>query len=245
VPPQAVEQLADGAVVRDGVADGLDGLEPKDALVVALHDAALRGPALVAPLVLHVIVPAAVRLPNVDLDAPDGPAVRVADHAYAQHGLALGVRRHGAAVGHGGGVVRVEGTQHRALGRRRRLGVVDAVDEQREAEDVGEEDEFLQARRESMSANRSCLSVYLGRKYERAVGGLAPWTTYMANVAADLTTRHQKVECCHPFLGAKSGLSGKVMEMRHEARHEVLEPRIFALGVDQISVWGDVVDREI
>ena len=77
------------------------------------------------------------------------------------------------------------------------------------------------------------------------LGVSAPWTTYMANVAADLTTRHQKVQCCHPLLGAKPGLSGKVMEMRHEARHEVLEPRIFALGVDQVSVWGDVVNREI
>lgn len=239
MPPQAIEQLADGAVVRDGIADGLNGLEPKDALVVALHDAALRGPALIAPLVLHVIVPAAVRLPNVNLDAPDGLAVRVADHAYAQHGLALGVRRHGAAIGHGGGVVRVEGTQHRALGRRRRLGVVDAVDEQREAEDVGEEDEFLQARRE-IHVSKSCSS-----NTKELWGVSAPWTTYMANVAADLTTRHQKVQCCHPFLGAKPGLSGKVMEMRHEARHEVLEPRIFALGVDQVSVWGDVVNREI
>lgn len=143
VPAEAVEQLADGPVVRDGVADGLDGLEPEDAVGVALHDAALAGALVVAVIVLHVVVSAGVRLPDVDLDALDRAALRVLDGAHAQHRLALGVLGHGAAVGHGRRVVRVERPQHRALGRRRRLRVVDAVDEQREAEDVGEEDELL------------------------------------------------------------------------------------------------------
>lgn len=40
-------------------------------------------------------------------------------------------------------VVRVEGPQHGALCRAGRLRVVDRVNEQREPEDVGEEDEFL------------------------------------------------------------------------------------------------------
>lgn len=67
----------------------------------------------------------------------------------------------------------------------------------------------------------------------------------MADIAADLTTPHEKVQCGHPFLGAQPGLTRKVVQVRHEARHEILEPRIAALRVDQVSVLGDVVDREI
>ncbi len=85
----------------------------------------------------------AIRLPDIDMHARDGVAVRVLDGADGEHGLALGVRRHAGAVGEDGRVVRVEGPQHGALSAPLGLGVVDAVDEQGEAEDVGEEDEFL------------------------------------------------------------------------------------------------------
>jgi hypothetical protein len=37
----------------------------------------------------------------------------------------------------------MEGTEHRTLGRRRGLGVVDGVDKQRKAEDVREKNELL------------------------------------------------------------------------------------------------------
>ena len=77
------------------------------------------------------------------MDARDRVAVRVLDGAEREHGLAFGVRGHAGAVGQDGRVVRVEGPQHGALGAPLGFGVVDAVDEEGEAEDVGEEDEFL------------------------------------------------------------------------------------------------------
>lgn len=89
--PELLQQLADGAVVGNGVADGLDALEPEDALFVAKHDAALAGPLILAALVLHVVVAAAVRLPDVDLDVADGLAVDVFHGADAKQGYALRV----------------------------------------------------------------------------------------------------------------------------------------------------------
>lgn len=136
VAPQLLEQLAHGPVMGDGVADRLDALEPEDALVVAEHDAALAGPLLVSARVLHVIMAAAVCLPDVDLDVFHRLARNVFHGTNTEQWLALWVRRHLAAVGQGRRVVRVEGAQNRALGRRGRLGVVDAVDEEGEAENI-------------------------------------------------------------------------------------------------------------
>lgn len=141
VATQTLQQLADGPVVGDGVGHGLDALEPDAAVLVGDHDAALRRP--FAGRVLHVIMTFAVRLPDVDLDAGHGLACLVHDAAQRQHGLAVGVARHGRAVAQRGGVVRVERPQHGALGRAGGLGVVDAVDEQRQAQDVGQQDELV------------------------------------------------------------------------------------------------------
>lgn len=135
------QQLADGPVVGDRVADGDDGLEPEEAVGVARHDAAAVGPGVVG--VLHIVVARRVRLPDVDLAAGDRLPRRVAQRAHHQARLARRVGRDGAAVGQVERLVRVEGPEHRALGALARFRVVDRVDEQREAEDVGQEDEFL------------------------------------------------------------------------------------------------------
>lgn len=144
VPAQLPQQLPHRPVVRNGVADGLEALEPKPPLLVAHHDAPLAR--ALAPGVLHVVVPRAVRLPNVHLDAGHRPPPRVLDRAHGQHRLPRRVRRHGAPVGQHRRVVRVKGPEHGALGAERRFGVVDVVDEERQAKDVGEEDEFLRCR---------------------------------------------------------------------------------------------------
>ena len=57
--------------------------------------------------------------------------------------LAFRVARHKLAVGYGFCFVGVEGAEDRAFCRGGRFRVVDCVDEEGEAEDVGEEDEFL------------------------------------------------------------------------------------------------------
>ena len=113
VPAQLPQQLAHGPVVRDGVAHGLEALEPEAPRLVAHHDAPLAR--ALALGVLHVVVPRAVRLPNVHLDAGHRLPSHVLDRAHGQHRLPGRVRRHGAPVGQHRGVVRVEGPEHGAL----------------------------------------------------------------------------------------------------------------------------------
>ena len=69
--------------------------------------------------------------------------MHVAHGAEDEEWGAGGVLRHEGAVGHGFGFVGVERAKHGAFGGVGGFGVVDAVDEEGEAEDVGEEDEFL------------------------------------------------------------------------------------------------------
>src|SRR5437868_1588352 len=74
---------------------------------------------------------------------PTGPSVGIGDAAGGSGGIALAVERDGVAhclLGRAGDVERAE---HRRLGRPRRLAVVDRVDQHRDAERVGEEDELL------------------------------------------------------------------------------------------------------
>lgn len=154
MPMQLLQELADRPVMGDGIRHGGDSLEPEDAAVVAADDAAAVG--AVAAGILHVVVTGGVGLPDIDLDALDGVTVGVAQGADDEQRLALGVVRHGLAVGHFLGVVGVEGAEHGALGAAGGLGVVDAVDEDGETEDVGEEDEFL-GRRYSVRISCGCI----------------------------------------------------------------------------------------
>ena len=74
---ELLEKLTDRTVVRNGIWHWHDGLEPKDAVVVALHD----GSAVwtVSFCVLDIVKALAVRLPNVDLDVVDRVSGRVFD----------------------------------------------------------------------------------------------------------------------------------------------------------------------
>lgn len=93
--------------------------------------------------VVHVVVARGVRFPDVDFDVRDRCALRVADGAEDEAGSTVGVVGKGVAGGKGRGVVGVEGAEDGAFGCGRRARVGDGVDEDGEAEDVGEEDEFL------------------------------------------------------------------------------------------------------
>lgn len=148
VASQLREELSDGAVMGNGVADGLDAFKPEHALFVRDHDAALAG--LVPALVLNVVVAAAIRLPDVDLDAGDRVTVAVLNSAQAEERLSLRVVGHLGAIAQRGGIVGVERSENGPLGGIGGLGVVNAVYEQGEAEDIGEEDEFLRNRRVSV-----------------------------------------------------------------------------------------------
>jgi hypothetical protein len=118
--------------------------------------------------------------------------------------------------------------------------VVDAVDKQREPEDIGQEDELLQR-------NIGLLATVVSGGYlvfpspALQEEGL----TYMADVAADLSTGNEEPQRCHPFVGANTRLSREVVEVCHEARHQILQPWIGALCIDPVRIGRDVINCEV
>jgi len=93
--------------------------------------------------ILHVVEAFAVRLPNIDLDTLYRLAGHVLDVAEDKARLAIRVVRYLGTVGLYLSFVGVEGPEDCAFCALRRFRVVDAVDEEGETEDVGEEDELL------------------------------------------------------------------------------------------------------
>lgn len=74
----------------------------------------------------------------------------------------------------------VERAKYGALGRRRRLWMVDAVDKEGQADDVAKEDEFL----------RYCIN--------GATDALQT-STYLSHVCTDLSNLRKELYACHPF----------------------------------------------
>ena len=134
VAPEELEQLPDWPVVRDWVADGRDSVEPEPALVVG-HEycAPVRSVAL---RVLDVVVAGRVGLPDIHLDAGDGPALRVSYGAGDHARLSLGVLRNRASRVDDFGLVGMKGSEDRVLDTTRRLRGIDGVHEEGEAQDV-------------------------------------------------------------------------------------------------------------
>jgi len=82
--------------------------------------------------------------------------------------------------------------------------MIDIIDKEGEAQDVGEENEFLSSKapvRHLPTANQDTITIA---------------DTHMPDIAADLPARNEKIEGCHPFVGAQSGLAGKVMQVQDE-----------------------------
>ena len=141
VPVDLLEHLSDGTIVRDGVRHRPDGLEPKVTVLIRPHDATAVG--VRAVRVLGIVVSGLVGLPHVNRRANDRLAGGVLERAAHEAHLALSIGADAVAGGELVGIVRVEGAENGALGRTRGLGVVDVLDEGREAEGVGEENKFL------------------------------------------------------------------------------------------------------
>ncbi|KAK4674410.1 hypothetical protein QC763_0024040 [Podospora pseudopauciseta] len=104
-------------------------------------------------------MPAAVRLPDINLDALNGVPSRVSDGTNGKHRLTRRVGGHRGAVLEEGRIVGVEGAEDGALGRAGGFGVVDVVEEEGEAEGVGEEDEFL-CRKQMRPTFRTSLQIF-------------------------------------------------------------------------------------
>jgi hypothetical protein len=142
VSPQLSQQLAHRPVMWNGIWYRHDGMEPENAVFVAMYD----GPAICltpSVVVLHIVLAVAVRLPDIDLDALDRLARRRLDGTEHEKRLSIRVGRDREAVLISGGIVGMERAKDGALSRVRGLGMVDGVDEKGEADYVRKQDELL------------------------------------------------------------------------------------------------------
>lgn len=63
----------------------------------------------------------------------------------------------------------------------------------------------------------------------------------MPHIGAYLPNLDEKVESRHPLARTQSRLPGEVVEMAHQALHDILEARIISLRVDNNSVLRDII----
>lgn len=86
---QDLEQLPYRPIMRDRIANRHNGFKPEHARFITRHNtAAIRA---IAFRVLHVVMPAAVSLPNVNFDACDRRSGWIFDAAEYETWLAFGV----------------------------------------------------------------------------------------------------------------------------------------------------------
>ena len=71
------------------------------------------------------------------------------------------------------------------------------------------------------------------------------WVAYLPHIRADLSNLRQEEEASHPFVVAKPGFSGKVMEMLNYALEDVLQAWVRASRVDQLDIVCNVIDRQV
>lgn len=69
--------------------------------------------------------------------------------------------------------------------------------------------------------------------------------TYLADICADFATLHKELNGSHPLIGRESRLPRKIMHVRRQPLHEVLETSIVALRIDPVDVRSDVVNSEV
>lgn len=121
-------------------------LEPKYSLIVTVHDSPLIRS--FSPGILNIVESLAISLPYIDLHIFQRFTSSVFDGAEDETGFAIGIMGDLRAIGFYLSFVGVEGTEDSAFGARRRFRVINAIDEDGEAEDIGEEDKFLALRDE-------------------------------------------------------------------------------------------------
>lgn len=69
--------------------------------------------------------------------------------------------------------------------------------------------------------------------------------TYLADGTAHLASLSEEMDGSHPLAGAEACFTRKVMDMGHQALHEIVEPRIAALRAGLHHLAGDVVDGQV
>lgn len=141
MPPQRPQQLPHGPITRNGVRYRLNRFKPKHSLPITSQNPSPIRAFTIG--VLHIVHASGVCFPNIDFHVVDGVVVHVFDGADRKEGFTAWIVGEEGAGGEEGGFVGVEGAEDGAFGCVGGFGVGEGVDEEGEAEDVGEEDEFL------------------------------------------------------------------------------------------------------
>lgn len=103
---QPLQQLPNRSIVRNRVRHGRDGMEPENPILVAAYNAS---PVRLDPSrMLHIIMACGVRLPDINLNVGDRPALCILQGANNKQRLALWVMREGFSRRDLVGVVCVE-----------------------------------------------------------------------------------------------------------------------------------------
>ena len=142
VPPEGRQQLADRTIVGNGIVSRLDADEGVAAVRIGGEHAAqivLR----LLPLLLDVVEAFVVRLPDLERDPGQRLARAIADLPPDQQGLALTIQTNVRTIGIGRRRRDIERPEHRVLGRAGGTVMGDRVDQHRDSQDVGQQDEFL------------------------------------------------------------------------------------------------------
>lgn len=134
MPLQQLQQLADRSIVRDWVWHWHNRLEPEQPFLVTVHHCSLIW--LFPTLILHVVFALAIRFPDVYLDAWYRLSVGVLDCADDEARFTTWVMGDLGTIGLGNRIVGMEGSEDGALGAGWWFRMVDAVDKERETEDV-------------------------------------------------------------------------------------------------------------
>lgn len=115
--------------------------------------------------------------------------------------------------------------------------MVYTVDQEGQAQDIGEEDELLPA------AQGQSVAAF---PMEPCSGGIRKdIATHLPDVTANLPGLGQEQQRRHPLVGTEAGLAREVVQVSDEPVQEVLQPFIFALVVDPDSIRRDVVDSQV
>jgi hypothetical protein len=138
---QQLKQLPHRPIMRNRIWHWHNSLEPEDPVLVAIHNTStIRSLSI---RMLNIVMSRTVRLPDINLHTLNWVPINILYCAEYEAGLSFGVVGHQLAIGDRLCFVGMEGPKDRSFGGRRRLRMVNCVDEEREAENIGEEDEFL------------------------------------------------------------------------------------------------------
>src|ERR1700722_5860302 len=139
---QAFEQLTDGTVTGDRVKPGLHCSKPVTTVRIA-REHAPQVPNRLDPSLLYVVEALFVRLPCVNLRAGDRSARDVEHSTAHEERLALAIETDICAERIPGRAGNIERAENRVLGTGSRAWVTKSVNQHRDPEHVGQENEFL------------------------------------------------------------------------------------------------------